>query len=89
MTFKQENTLEFERIFGIVGGNISKFKGCTGLKLFHDEKDERIYFTFSTWLDESDLENYRQSKLFKDTWQNTKPLFEEPAQAWTVENLLK
>ena len=89
MTFKQENTSAFEEVFEEVSPNISNFKGCKGVKLFRDNKDPRIYFTFSTWEKESDLENYRQSELFKGTWQKTKPLFDEQAQAWTVDELLK
>ena len=37
-------------------------------------------------LDE-DLENYRNSKLFKDTWAKTKPLFLKPAEAWSTERI--
>ncbi len=89
MTFRLEQTSAFERIFEEVSPEINNFKGCNGVTLYHDKKDHRIFFTFSTWISESHLENYRQSGLFKGTWQKTKALFEEPAQAWTVENLLK
>ena len=89
MTFRKEQTSAFEKIFEEVRPEINNFKGCNGVELYQDKKDTRIYFTVSTWTSESDLENYRQSGLFKGTWQKTKPLFEEPAQAWTVENLLK
>jgi (4S)-4-hydroxy-5-phosphonooxypentane-2,3-dione isomerase len=89
MTFRLEHTQEFENVFEEVSPNISKFKGCTGLQLFHDKNDPRIYFTFSTWEDEKDLETYRQSSLFKGTWQKTKPLFEAKAEAWTVQSMLK
>ncbi len=89
MTFKLERTADFESIFSEVSPNISKFKGCSGVQLLKDKHDRRIYFTFSTWNNESSLESYRQSELFKDTWQKTKQLFEEPAQAWSTEILLK
>lgn len=89
MTFRIESAGEFEKLFSEVSPNISSFKGCTGLTLYKDSKDPRVYFTFSTWADESDLEKYRQSSLFQGTWQKTKPLFEEKAEAWTVQNLLK
>lgn len=89
MTFKSCQISIFEIIFQEASQEINKFKGCKGVTLFHDKKDLRIYFTISTWETENDLENYRQSPLFKDTWQKTKPLFDEPAQAWSVENVLK
>lgn len=89
MTFRSEHTSDFEKIFQAVSPDISKFKGCSGVQLFKDSNDPRIYFTFSTWEAEADLENYRQSSLFKGTWQKTKPLFEAKAEAWTLTNLLK
>lgn len=89
MTFRLEHTQDFEKIFAEVRPNISEFKGCKGLQLFQDKKDPRVYFTFSTWENEKDLETYRQSTLFKGTWQKTKPLFDANAEAWTVQNLLK
>ena len=89
MTFRNECAKEFESVFTEVSPKISNFKGCTGLQIFKDSKDSRIYFTFSTWKDEMSLENYRQSSLFKDTWQKTKSLFEEKPEAWTVQDLLK
>ena len=89
MTFRNECAKEFESVFTEVSPKISNFKGCTGLQIFKDSKDSRVYFTFSTWKDEKYLENYRQSSLFKDTWQKTKSLFEEKAEAWTVQDLLK
>ncbi|MBK8362241.1 MAG: antibiotic biosynthesis monooxygenase [Bacteroidetes bacterium] len=89
MTFMSEHTAEFEKVFAEVSPNISKFKGCTGLQLFKDLKDPGVYFTFSTWEHEEDLETYRQSSLFRDTWQKTKPLFAARAEAWSVQNMLK
>ena len=56
---------------------------------FKDLKDPGVYFTFSTWEHEEDLETYRQSSLFRDTWQKTKPLFAARAEAWSVQNMLK
>lgn len=42
-------------------------------------------FTLSHWESEENLEQYRQSELFKSTWAKTKVLFREKAQAWTLE----
>ncbi|MBL7795100.1 MAG: antibiotic biosynthesis monooxygenase, partial [Saprospiraceae bacterium] len=38
----------------------------------------------SIWDDEAALERYRESELFQATWERTKALFAEKAEAWSV-----
>ena len=37
------------------------------------------FFTYSRWENDSDLENYRTSYLFKNIWATTKPMFRSKA----------
>lgn len=61
--------------------------GCRGVELYCSTADASILFTISEWEAESDLEAYRQSGLFSATWKRTKPLFSQPAEAWSLETL--
>lgn len=88
MTFQADKCAEFESIFEASRSKISNFEGCSGVTLYRDHDEPTIYFTFSTWENVESLEKYRQSSLFKDTWQKTKPLFQAKAEAWTVDRLL-
>ena len=43
-----------------------------------------MFFTYSYWNSENDLNEYRNSELFAKVWAETKPMFAEKAQAWSV-----
>ncbi len=87
MKFQKENIPAFLVNFEKVKEKIRNFPGCTFLELYNDKNDETIFFTYSRWNDESDLENYRTSELFKEVWSETKPMFKEKAEAWSVDTL--
>src|SRR5699024_133552 len=87
MEFREDSTEEFLENFEIIKKKIRNFTGCTFLELYRDEINRTIFFTYSRWNTEDDLENYRKSDLFKSVWSKTKPLFRERAQAWSVDTL--
>ena len=89
MEFKEEDVPTFLANFEVVKERIRSFPGCTFLELYQDKNDKAIFFTYSRWIDEADLENYRTSELFKGVWSQTKPLFRARATAWSVDTLVK
>ncbi len=84
MTFRQDCIPAFTTLFDERKQTIRNFKGCTHLELWQDSKDPAIFFTYSNWDSEADLDHYRFSEFFKDTWGKTKALFAEKPQAWSV-----
>ena len=87
MEFEKENIAAFLANFETVKEKIRSFPGCTFLELYNDKNDETIFFTYSRGNDETDLENYRTSNLFKEVWGVTKPMFRNKAEAWSVNTL--
>nr|WP_298998366.1 antibiotic biosynthesis monooxygenase [uncultured Allomuricauda sp.] len=87
LTFKPENIASFESIFESSKHTILGFSGCTFLELYQDIKCPNVFFTYSHWEDELYLEAYRNSNFFKDVWQNTKALFSDKPEAWSVNKL--
>ena len=85
MQFKAEETANFINIFLESQPLIRAFPGCNQVELLRHSEDTTIMFTLSHWESEENLEQYRQSELFKSTWAKTKVLFREKAQAWTLE----
>jgi heme-degrading monooxygenase HmoA len=85
MTFQPEKVNDFLEIFHVSKDFIRNMPGCKYLELLTDVKHPNIYFTYSYWDSENDLNNYRASELFISVWKKTKVLFEERAEAWTVE----
>ena len=84
LTFKPENIASFEHIFETSKHTILGFTGCNFLELYQDVKHPNIFFTYSFWEDESYLQAYRNSGFFKEVWENTKALFSEKPEAWSV-----
>ena len=85
MKFKADQCAAFETNFDDKKDKIRSFPGCQRLELLHDKSDSTIYFTYSYWNEDADLENYRNSELFKGVWAYTKTLFDAKPEAWSVE----
>lgn len=75
MDFDPTKVEEFLAFFETVKDKISSFPGCAHLELRRDAKLDHVYYTFSKWESEDNLETYRHSELFIDTWEKTKVLF--------------
>lgn len=88
MVFQPAETENFLALFNQKKHYIRNFDGCEYLELYRDQNNPTTFFTYSYWVDEHALENYRHSALFRETWKNTKPKFSEPAQAWSVDKLV-
>ena len=87
MHFKESERQAFLQLFEEVYPKISSFPGCTHLELWNDQHNNTIFFTYSHWSSPHDLEAYRQSELFKQTWERTKALFAHKAEAWSVNQM--
>ena len=75
MTFDPKQTESFINQFIEVRPRILEMKGCMDVELFHDSKYPNIMTTISKWSSEDDLNNYRHSDLFTNTWRKTKAMF--------------
>jgi quinol monooxygenase YgiN len=84
MIFRKEEIERFERIFSERKDIIRNFPGCRHLEIWQHEKEKNIFFTYSIWQNEEYLDRYRFSPFFKETWELTRSLFSEKAEAWTV-----
>ena len=74
--------------FNLIKERIRNFKGCSFLELYRDKNQPNIFFTYSYWDTEADLENYRNSTLFKEVWANTKSFFNDKPEAWSVDKVV-
>ncbi|HLW62173.1 MAG TPA: antibiotic biosynthesis monooxygenase family protein [Flavobacterium sp.] len=88
MSFQEEKIPVFLEHFHSVKEHIRNYPGNNFLELYQDKNNPCIFFTYSIWKEESDLENYRHSELFKEVWTFTKALFNDKPQAWSVDKLV-
>lgn len=88
MSFEPSKIEEFLAHFESHKMLIRNFEGCQFLELYRDKKHTNVFFTYSFWNTEDDLEQYRQSDLFKIVWSQTKPLFNDKPEAWSVDKIV-
>lgn len=88
MSFHEEKIPDFLSNFYRVKNKIRTYPGNNFLELYQDKNNPCVFFTYSVWDDVSDLENYRQSELFKEVWTFTKAMFNDKPQAWSVDKLV-
>jgi heme-degrading monooxygenase HmoA len=88
MSFHQENIPVFLDNFEIMKEKIRNSQGNRFLELYQDKNNQNVFFTYSFWETEQDLENYRQSALFDEVWTFTKKLFNDKPEAWSVDKLV-
>jgi len=89
MSFHPEHIPAFLANFELMKTKIRNANGNRLLELYQDKNDACIFFTYSYWENEADLENYRQSELFYDVWTFTKKLFNAKPEAWSVDRLVR
>ncbi|WP_417786361.1 putative quinol monooxygenase [Tenacibaculum sp.] len=87
MSFQPEKIEEFLNNFNSKKEFIRNSSGCRLLELYRDKTNPNIFFTYSYWDTEQDLENYRNSDLFKGVWAQTKVLFNDRPFAWSVDKV--
>ena len=88
MSFAEENIPAFLENFELIKVKIRNAPGNRLLELYQDKTNKCIFFTYSYWETEEDLENYRKSELFNTVWAFTKKLFNGKPEAWSVDKLV-
>jgi quinol monooxygenase YgiN len=84
MSFMPGRIEEFKQIYFSSQSKIAASEGCIGVDLLQDKEDPGIFFTFSLWENETQLNAYRESELFISVWNAVKILFNARPEAWTT-----
>lgn len=87
LVFREEEIENFKKLFEEVKTKIRAREGCHHLELWQNKHNPKEFFTYSFWDSEDDLNNYRHSDLFEETWTKTKAMFDGKPMAWTVDGL--
>lgn len=85
MSFEPSKIPDFLAHFETVRHDIRKSNGNRFLELYQDKNNQSIFFTYSHWETDVDLENYRNSEFFETVWRFTKKLFNNKPEAWSLE----
>lgn len=84
MSFKPEHHIDFITQFESKRHLIAASNGCLGVELLRDISNPSLFFTYSTWQSETDLNSYRNSDLFNEVWNTVKQWFNDKPEAWSV-----
>jgi len=85
LTFREAEVETFLNNFEKNKLKIRSFEGCLHLELWRDKHQPNVFFTYSFWENETKLNTYRHSELFKNVWSKTKILFSDKPQAWSID----
>ena len=88
MEFEADKVEEFKSIFQENQSKITAQEGCYGVELLQDINKSNIFFTYSKWESQVYLDLYRETKLFKGVWTQTKALFCNKPMTWSVQEIL-
>lgn len=86
MTFQPEKVNGFLVMFEKSKDKIKDSAGCHHLELLKDYHSENKFTTYSYWENEEALNNYRESEIFREIWEETREMFSEKP---TVHSLKK
>jgi heme-degrading monooxygenase HmoA len=75
MYFLPNKQMEFLKIFNEVKSTIFSMHGCISVDVVVEDNDPNMAKTVSYWESEADLNVYRNTPFFKETWQSCKVLF--------------
>lgn len=87
LSFHPEHITAFLANFELMKQQIRNAPGNRLLELYQDKTNSNVFFTYSYWETEADLENYRQSALFNEVWSFIKKLFNAQPEAWSVDKI--
>jgi len=75
MEFQLAHVDDFLVHFDGIKNLIRNFPGVMHLELHRDATHSQVFYTYSKWKSEDDLEAYRDSELFKVAWAQVKVWF--------------
>ena len=87
LVMKPEEAGTFKTYFATVDDAIRNQPGCLLLQAWQDIHQSNIFFTYSLWDTEADLNQYRASEFFSIFWKTVKPWFAEKAETWTFNKI--
>jgi quinol monooxygenase YgiN len=87
LSIRENHRDDFFNLFEKNKAVITSFKGCIKVELLKDISNRNIFFTYSHWEEIDDLENYRESKIFKSIWEKTKSYFCDKPEAWSLKKM--
>lgn len=87
LSFHAEFISDFKTIFDENKHKIISQKGCSRVEMLQDINNLNVFLTYSWWNSEENLNDYRNSDLFKTVWKKTKVLFNKKPEAWSTNKI--
>lgn len=87
LSFEPSKVEEFKEIFEASKHKIATREGCSGVELMQDFDQENVFYTYSKWDGQENLNAYRHSDLFAGVWKATKALFNDKPLAYSLKKV--
>ncbi|NOZ46012.1 MAG: antibiotic biosynthesis monooxygenase [Chlorobi bacterium] len=87
MSIKKDKVADFIKYFEIFNEKIKKFDGCEHHDFLEDKNAQNIFFTYTTWKTERQIERYRRSETHRLHKEKMQEFYNKEDTAWTVEKM--
>lgn len=81
LTFEPDAVEQFLDLFDDTAPKIRDFAGCRHLELWRDRDAPHVCTTYSHWKSKEALDQYRNSRLFQETWSTVTSWFADRPEA--------
>lgn len=90
LTLKDSDAIQvFEKIYKERNPSKNKIQGCRSVEVMKDVNEDLVYYTVSQWDANEDLEAYRASAYFSETWPMVKAQLSQRAEAFSMTEIEK
>ena len=85
----KDSTDEFIKYINSIHDEIFQFTGCHNMEVLNDKDDPKVFFIYTIWKNETELNKFRNSSFNRNFWNTLQDLCESRPEVWTVENIFE
>ncbi len=87
MTLKEAHVDSFKKRIPIISIEVRRVSGCMHNDIFRDKNKDNVFYSYTIWNSEEDIEKYLNSQYYKEIWNDLWDYFKIEPQAWKIDNI--
>ena len=84
---KDASINSFIKRIPIISNEVRRVSGCIHNDIFRDKMKENIFYSYTIWNSDEDIEKYLGSQYYKDIWGDLWDYFEGTPKSWKIDNI--
>lgn len=87
MTVKEQYIDSFRKRVPVISNEVRRVSGCMHNDIFRDRNNDNIFYSYTIWSSEEDIERYLKSMYYKEIWGDIWDYFKKEPMAWKIDNM--